>query len=636
MNTPTPIGAARFFVCLLLFVATLLAGLPAIAAGNHRGASDWDGDPVTRFRASLSPAELNWLDAHPELRVGNGPDFQPFYAWRDTRYTGPSADYLELLSRRTGLRFQIRRFDDFPTTLEALETGRIDLIPTLTPTEARRRQFLFTGGYLHSPPVIITRSGNGAVALPSNLEGVRIAIERGHASRELLTRSRPKAIFKDFATTADALRAVSTGEADAYVGMLAVAHYYIEQLGLTNLQVRQRFDADLSAMAMAVSRNQPVLLGILRKAMSFVSDDENRALVRRYLPPGDGIPGANFQLTGPEQAWLMAHGPIRMGYDQAFYPLSYTNHHHQAEGYSIELFRMLRDKAGLTVHEIAGPWSTMLSQAYRGEVDVLVAAANTPERRENLTFIGPYLSSPTVIITRNNFQQVWDLNPFAGRKLALLKDHFLLNRIHSAYPTIQLIEVPTQEDALSMVAAGAADVAIGNLNAVNRLIQSRFLGSLYIAGHVPDGDSELYFAVNKNEPELAAILRRTLDSVTPDDITAAKNRWLDTIYAPGQTPGPGLGLSRSQLAAGLVLIALATIALYVAFRERRTRRAAEARLTALTTVAQRLTDATQALQNALASDDTLRAIDAATDIERTRQTLTAQLAEPPASSPPPS
>lgn len=633
MNTPRPTGTV-FLLRLLLFVAALLGSLQAIPASH--GVTDWDGDPVTRFRANLSHAELSWLDAHPELRVGNGPDFQPFYAWRDSRYSGPSADYLELLSRRTGLRFKISRFNDFPATLKALETGHIDLIPTLTPTEARRRQFLFTGGYLHSPPVIITRSGNGAVALPSNLEGVRVAIERGHASRDVLARSRPKALFSDFATTADALRAVSTGEADAYVGLLAVAHYYIEQLGLTNLQVRQRFDADLSAMAIAVNHNQPVLLSILQKAMRFVSEDESRALVRRYLPPGDGIPGASFQLTGPEQAWLMGHGPIRMGYDQAFYPLSYTNHHHQAEGYSIELFRMLRDKAGLTVHELAGPWSTMLTKAYRGEVDVLVAAANTPERRENLTFIGPYLSSPTVIITRNNFQQVWDLNPFAGRKLALLKDHFLINRIRSAYPTIQLIEVPTQEDALSMVAAGSADVAIGNLNAVNRLIQSRFLGSLYIAGHVPDGDSELYFAVNKNEPELAAILRRALDSVTPDDITAAKNRWLDTIYAPGKMPSAGLGLSRLQITIGLVLITLAAYAVYFGLRERNRRRALETRLAALPVIAQTFADASLALQNALAADAMPQAIDAATDIERARQALTAQLTESPPAGPPPS
>jgi hypothetical protein len=52
---------------------------------------------------------------------------------------------------------------------------------------------------------------------------------------------------------------------------------------------------------------------------------------------------------------------------------------------------------------------------------------------------------------------------------------------------------------------------------------------------VPDGDSELYLGVSKQAPELAAILRRALDAVSPAEISAAKNHWLDTRYAPGQS-----------------------------------------------------------------------------------------------------
>ena len=232
-------------------------------------------------------------------------------------------------------------------------------------------------------------------------------------------------------------------------------------------------------------------------------------------------------------AWLRSHGPIRLGYDQAFYPISYTNKRHQAEGYSIQLFRLLRDKVGLAVDEVAGPWSSVLKQVSDGELDVLVAVAGSPERREKLNFVGPYLSTPTAIVTRSNYQQVWDLAGFSGRKLALIEDHFLINRIRSAYPSIKLVEVPSQEDALRLLAAGSADVAIGNLHAVNRLIQSRFLGQLYIAGDVPDGDSELYFGVSKRAPELAAILRRALDSISADEVSATRNRWLDTQYAHG-------------------------------------------------------------------------------------------------------
>lgn len=546
-------------LCRLLFVLIALGAWTCCPAQDH--AVD---NTASRFRASLSEDERTWLKLHPVLQVGNGPDFQPFYAWNEEgRFIGPAADYLELLSRRTGLSFQVRRFADFPAALAALDGGQIQMVPTLTPTEERKQKYLFTGGYLHSPAVVITRTDLSRAALPSGFEHLRVAIERGHASRDLLHRAKPGAVLVEVDDTASALRAVSTGEADAYVGMLAVANYYMESLGLTNLQVRQRFDADLSAMGMAVHRDQPVLHAILRKAMLFVSDAESGGLLRRYLPNGSGVPGEAFGVTPAEQAWLRSHGPIRLGYDQAFYPLSYTDNRHQAEGYSIQLFRLLRDKAGLAVDEQAGPWTSVLDKAIRGEVDVLVAVANSAERRDKLIFVGPYLSSPTAIVTRSNYQQVWDLAEFSGRKLALIEDHFLINRIRSAYPGIRLVPVTSQEDALRMVAAGSADVAIGNLHAVNRLIQSRFLGKLYIAGHVPDGDSELYFGVSKNAPELANLLRRALDSVSTADIAAAKNRWLDTQYTPS------LPISEITTFIGPPFAVLATLLLLTAYWTRR-------------------------------------------------------------------
>lgn len=601
---------------LLAACLLLLAGPGILPARGGDDSADLRGDPVTRFRASLSHTETAWLGEHPVLRVGNGPDFQPFYAWHgDKRYTGPSADYLALLSQRTGLRFRLQRFTDFPATMAALKRGAIDIIPTLTPTEARRKEYLFTGGYLHSPAIVVTRSGSGTVALPGNFEGVRIAIERGHASREILQRSKPAATFIDFPDTEAALRAVSNGEADAYVGMLAVAHYYIEQLALANLQVRQRFNADLSAMAMAVNRDQPVLNDILRKAMLFVSEDESNALTRHYLPPGTGIPGESFRLNAAEQAWLRSHGPVRMGYDQAFYPLSYTNRSHQAEGYSIELFRLLRDKTGLTVNETAGPWATVLKKTADDDLDILVAVANTAERRDKLLFVGPYLSTPTVIVTRSDFQQVWDLAEFSGRKLALIEDHFLRQRIHSAYPSIQLLEVPAQEDALRLVAAGSADVAIGNLHAVNRLIQSKFLGKLYIAGHVPDGDSELYFGVSKQAPELAAILRRALDAVSPDEIAAAKNHWLDTRYTPGQS------ISDITAFAAPPFAVLLTLLIVSACWNRHLKKELAASRYRLQQPLQELEASTGHLQAALAAADTDTAIRLLDDLRQHLQTL---------------
>jgi signal transduction histidine kinase len=310
-------------------------------------------------------------------------------------------------------------------------------------------------------------------------------------------------------------------------------------------------------MAMAVRTDNTALLGILRKAMAYVGVRAGADFLLRYQPARAA--SRPFSLSEAEQAWLLRHGPVRAGFDSAFFPLSYANPDGQADGYSIQLFRRLRDRAGLAVREVGGPWNEVLAQTMKGDLDVLVASARSPERTDGLLFVGPYLSAPTVIVTRQDRSQVWNLAELAGRKLALLDGHFLLRRIAQAHPEITLLPVGDQSDALEAVASGRADAAIGNLYAVNRLIQSRYLGRLFIAGHVPDGDSELYIAVNRRLPELAAILERALASLAPQDIVAAKNTWLDTVYRSGLSAREIAGTFLPLLGALTLLLAVSAL-----------------------------------------------------------------------------
>ncbi|MDY0012088.1 MAG: transporter substrate-binding domain-containing protein [Rhodocyclaceae bacterium] len=544
------------------FLILLLALLAWFGAELARAAGE--GQP-SAFRSTLTQEEQAWLDVHPVIIVGNGPDFPPYYGWDPQGHpTGPVGQYLAALETHAGLRFQHRRLDNFDGVLTALRDGGIDLIPALTPTESRKRLFRFTGAYLHSPAVLVTRQLTPPVTLPFDLAGVRIAVERGHASEEILRRTRPKAQLVLTDGTETALQAVAGGHADAYLGMEAAVAQYLGRPPLQDLRVRRRFEGDLSGMAMAVRQDQPILHAILSKAMAA------QGPVAGPPPPAPGNP-AGFSLTPEEQAWLLAHGPIRAGYDEAFYPLSYKAANGQGDGYALQLFRHLRDMAGLAVDERGGAWGDILRQARQGELDVLVASARTPDRNDQLLFVGPYLAAPTVVVSRDGEGQIWDLGELRGKRLALLKDHFLTPRIQAAYPAVQLIATPHQEDALDAVAQGRADAAIGNLHAVNRLIQQRYLGKLFIAGHIPDGDSELYLAVSRQAPLLASILQRALESLSPEELAIARSRWLDTQYQPGIAAG---NLARSLLP---VFLFLAAMLLASALGNRRLRKEVAAR-----------------------------------------------------------
>ena len=84
---------------------TVLAGLALCTAGSFASPGSTDK------RVDLSEEERDWIVHHPALRVGTTTDSPPFsYLGADGKATGIDIDILQVISERTGLKFEI-----FPT-----------------------------------------------------------------------------------------------------------------------------------------------------------------------------------------------------------------------------------------------------------------------------------------------------------------------------------------------------------------------------------------------------------------------------------------------------------------------------------------------------------------------------------------
>ena len=79
----------------------------------------------------FTPEEQAWINANPIIKVGGETDWAPFeFADAEGQHTGIVADYLDLLSARTGLQFEVR-LDSFTNLMSALDSGDIDLLPAV-------------------------------------------------------------------------------------------------------------------------------------------------------------------------------------------------------------------------------------------------------------------------------------------------------------------------------------------------------------------------------------------------------------------------------------------------------------------------------------------------------------------------
>ncbi len=557
----------------LMRVLVALAGLLLVASA---AAQD--------HRIALSAAESGWIAAHPVVRVGLSREFPPYYFFDANQQQphGFAIESMDLWAQRTGLRFEFHRYASFTQVIAALKAGEADMTPFTTPVESQRTFATFTRPTFISNLVLAARRDVPDVSATANFGGRRVAVEQGPGVEALVRERYPQTQLLPFPDAETALRAVSAGEADLFIGYQHVVVYHVEKELLANIELRMNLGPTATPLGPAVRRDLPLLSAILDKAIASVSQAEGSRLADRWLPAGSTtvrLPTLGVDLSAAQRNWVRMHGRIRVGYDASFAPITLRGPLGDFRGLGADTLKLAAQKAGLEIEqELGDSFAQVYARGVAGGLDVVVGMARTPQRRADYDFVGPFISVPTAFVTRSDDGAlITETQNIGVRKLALLRDHFLIPELRARHPGIHLVELDREDQVLSAVAEGAADVALGNIQVINELIQTKFGGRLRITGTVRGGDSELFFAVPRRSPELTRVLRSGLEAVNDSEMTAMRARWLLVEVSRGPSWRAVL-----QIVVPVALAALVYLALLVRGNRRlRAARGREARARAL-------------------------------------------------------
>ncbi|BAH77945.1 ATP-binding protein [Solidesulfovibrio magneticus] len=288
----------RAVLWLGLVLAVLALGQPA-----------WAREPAPALpRPALTEAELAYLAARPVLRVGVGQGQIPFQdvvtsPQGHPRYVGLAADYLETLSAMLGVALEPSFGISYARALELAQTGGIDLFACISDTPARRAYLHMTTPYASQPYAMITRAGSDAVWSVPDLAGRVVAVSPSYVAYERLQQEYPalRARFEFKRNAPETLQAVADGQADACFLNVVAATSIIREYGLTNLRITAVMAWPDNALCMASP--DPVLAGIIQKALDAIPVDRRIALAARWYDAGP-LPAKSY--VRPIQLWLAA------------------------------------------------------------------------------------------------------------------------------------------------------------------------------------------------------------------------------------------------------------------------------------------------------------------------------------------
>jgi len=236
-------------------------------------------------RSFLTPEERAWLDENPDkLTLFFNPDFPPIeFADENGEFTGLGADVIAAVEERLGIHFIKQSCSDWNEHLQALAYGECAVAPTIVRTAERESYSYFTVPYARVPVVIITNRSRTESLELDQLAGLRVAVVSGFATEDYVRHAAGGGltVFPMW-NVPEALQAVAFGEMDAFVENLAVAAYYSDLKGLSNLRVAGTTDYSFE-WSIGVSRKYPLLFGAVQKALADISQTELNSFRDRWI-----------------------------------------------------------------------------------------------------------------------------------------------------------------------------------------------------------------------------------------------------------------------------------------------------------------------------------------------------------------
>jgi two-component sensor histidine kinase/ABC-type amino acid transport substrate-binding protein len=231
----------------------------------------------------LTREERDWLAGHPVIRIAFEPNYAPItFVDANGQTRGISVDYVELLEKKLGIRFQVVEPQDLSSNLDRVRKGKIDVLTSVMRTSERSAYLLFTPPYQIIPASIIVRKERKDTLTLDQMRGMKIAVVDGYAVQSYLQSRFPHLQLVPAKYELTCLRMLSFGEVDAVVVDMASASHLIQTEGISNLRVAGE-SGFTYRLSLASRKDWPLLNDILKKGMAAISTREAETIQHNWI-----------------------------------------------------------------------------------------------------------------------------------------------------------------------------------------------------------------------------------------------------------------------------------------------------------------------------------------------------------------
>ncbi len=347
-----------------------------------------------------------------------------------------------------------------------------------------------------------------------DLNGKRVAIPKGYAHEGLIKKHFPKIKIIPVNTFSAAIDAVLENRADMLYDTYGSLAYTIQKEGInTIIPFKSTRELGNNYIHIATRKDAPELASIIQKGLDAISGQEKQAISNKWLGNISEIKKQLLKLTAEEQHWLNEHKVIRFTGNPNWLPYEAFNKEGEYIGIVAEHLKLIEQKLGIKIEIIpTQSWSDSIEKVKRGEIDVLSETSDS-NLNSHLTFTQDYISSPVVIVMRNNADYIDGINQIKQKKIAVIKDHGNVSKIIKKHPDLVFHHINSIQEGLTDVSTGKVDVLLATLAQASYHISELGINNIRIVGKT-EFSTRLAFGMQQEFAPLVPLFNRAVNSIS--------------------------------------------------------------------------------------------------------------------------
>ncbi|MBF0218564.1 MAG: transporter substrate-binding domain-containing protein [Gammaproteobacteria bacterium] len=496
----------------------------------------WVIGDIDNQQLILPQALRDWIAEHPKIVVGGEMDWAPFdYVDERGEYAGLAKDYLDLIAKMTGLKFEVRTGLRWNELLDALQTGEIDMLPALNFSSERESFINFTQPYLTLSDYFFTRRETAKIDSMQALAGSKLAVVKGYEVVDWLRAKHPEIVLHEADSIIDALRLVESGEALAMINDNPSTTYNMGKYFITNIEIRNLVpERSPNHLHMGVKKGYEPLVEILNQSLRHLSQEDRRLIASHWMSSVEGGSGS-LDVTDQERQYLLTRPTLKFAVDPNWLPIEGINREgSRYEGMMADLLQQIADLSGIHFELVATEkWSESVALATQGEVQMLAAVSKTAEREKFLNFSSRTFELNDGILTRADAGFINDLGELQGMRVGVSQGTSVEAMLKREYPKLILVPVQGTMNGIQQLLSKKIDAYVDNLEVAGYIINQEGFYNLKVAMRLPQR-RHIFIALRKDLPDAAlSIINKAIAAIPDADLNTIRQRWVGLKVSDG-------------------------------------------------------------------------------------------------------